>query len=327
MKDLVIIGAAAAGSAAAIYAGRNNLDFVIISKDVGGEVALSGKVGNWPGTITTTGFELAKNFREHVKTIHDQIDEGFEVTDIKQEKNYHIVTAKNSAGEEKTYETKAVIIASGIHPRRLPVPGDEKYYGKGITYCTTCDGPLFKGKTTATIGAGNSALESVLMMSRISEKVYLLTRYPDTEENSGGFPKGERILVDKVKELDNVEIIYEADTTEILGEEMVTGLKYKNKNSGEDLSAEALAKVEKQIEVDGVMIHIGMIPNSDFVKCSKKNPMGEVEVDIKCNTDCPGVFAAGDVTNVPYKQIAIAAGHGVTAAMGAIEYINRWKEE
>jgi len=317
MLDLVIIGAAAAGSAAGIYAGRNNLAFVIVTKDIGGEVALSGKVGNWPGTITTTGDELAKNFHEHLKSINIQIDEGWEITDIKQEKNYHLVIAKNSSGEEKTYQTKAVIVASGIHPRRLPVPGDEEFYGKGVTYCTTCDGPLFKDKITATIGAGNSALESVLMMSRLAKKVYLLTRYPNDEANNSGFPKGEKILIEKVKELDNVEILYQADTKEIIGENMVTGLKYL------DLKDDK----EKEIQLNGVMIHIGMIPNSNFVNCAKKDQIGEIEVDIKCATSCPGLFAAGDVTNVPYNQIAIAAGHGVTAALSAIEYINRWKEE
>lgn len=315
--DLVIIGAAAAGSAAAIYAGRNNLDFLIVSKDIGGEVALSGKVGNWPGTITTTGTELAKNFHDHVKSINIQIDDGFEVTDIKQEKNYHIVVAKNYAGEERIYETKAVIIASGIHPRRLPVAGEEKLRGMGVTYCTTCDGPLFKDKITATIGAGNSALESVLMMSRIAKKVYLITRYSDTKENNGGFPKGERILIEKVKALDNVEIIYEADTTEILGDQMVSGLKYKDIKTGE----------EKQIEVQGVMVHIGMQPNSDFAGSVTKDQMGQIEVDLKCSTNVPGIFAAGDVTNIQFKQIAIAAGHGVTAALSAISYTNRWKAE
>lgn len=316
MLDLVIIGAAAAGSAAAIYAGRNNLDFLIVSKDIGGEVALSGKVGNWPGTITTTGTELAKNFHDHIKSINIKIDEGFEVTAIKQEKNHHIVVAKNYAGEERIYETKAVIVASGIHPRHLPVPGEEKLRGMGITYCTTCDGPLFRDKITATIGAGNSALESVLMMSRIAKKVYLITRYSNTKENNGGFPKGERILIEKVKELENVEILYEADTKKILGDNMVSGLKYED----------TVTKEVKEIEVNGIMVHIGMIPNSDFVTCANKNPMGEIEVNLKCATSCPGVFAAGDVTNIPYKQIAIAAGHGVTAAMAAIEYLNRWEE-
>ncbi|HBU07309.1 MAG TPA: thioredoxin-disulfide reductase [Candidatus Magasanikbacteria bacterium] len=316
MKDLIIIGASAAGMSAAIYAGRNNLDFLIVSKDIGGEVALSGKVGNWPGTITTTGVELAKNFHDHVKSIHIQIDDGFEVTEIKQVKNYHIVMAKNYAGEERQYETKAVIIASGIHPRHLGIPGDKEFYGKGITYCTTCDGPLFKNKITATVGAGNSALESVLTMTKIAQKVYLLTRYNDDHENNGGFPKGERILIDKVKALENVEIIYNADTQEIIGDQMVTGLKYTDLNTKEN----------KQIDLNGVMIHIGMTPNSDFVNCVDKSPMGEIKVDLKCATNCPGLFAAGDVTNIPFKQIVIAAGHGVTAALSAIGYINRWKE-
>ncbi|MFZ2189451.1 MAG: FAD-dependent oxidoreductase [Candidatus Magasanikiibacteriota bacterium] len=317
MKDLIIIGASAAGMSAAIYAGRNNLDFLIVSKDIGGEVALSGKVGNWPGTITTTGTELAKNFHDHVKSINIQIDDGFEVTEIKQEKNYHIVVAKNFAGEERQYETKSVIIASGIHPRRLPVPGDDKFYGMGVTYCTTCDGPLFKNKITATVGAGNSALESVLTMTKIASKVYLLTRYSDDHENNGGFPRGERILIDKVKALDNVEIIYNADTQEIIGDQMVTGLKY----------TDLITKETKQIDLNGVMIHIGMIPNSDFVNCVEKSPMGEIAVDLKCATSCPGLFAAGDVTNIPFKQIVIASGHGVTAALSAIGYINRWKAE
>lgn len=317
MYDLVIIGASAAGSSAAIYAGRNNLNFLIVSKNIGGEVALSGKIGNWPGAITTTGTELAKNFHEHLKSINIKIDDGFEVADIKHEKNYYIVMAKNYSGEERKYETKAIIIASGIHPRRLLIPGDEKFYGKGVTYCTVCDGPLYKNKITATIGAGNSALESALMMSRIAKKIYLFTRYPNDKEHNNGFPKGEGILIEKVKALKNVEIIYNANVKEIMGDGIVTGLKY----------LDASDKQEKIIAAQGIMVHVGMSPNSDFVKCGKKNALGEIEVDIKCATDCPGVFAAGDVTNVPYKQIVIAAGQGVTAALSAIEYINKWKED
>ncbi len=189
--------------------------------------------------------------------------------------------------------------------------------GKGVTYCTVCDGPLFREKTTATIGAGNAAIESALMMSSISKKVYLITKYADTKETLGGFPRAETILVDKVKELENVEIIYSADTKEILGDGLVSGLKYTDTESGE----------EKELEVQGVMVHIGMIPNSNFVTCGKKDKAGQIEVDTRCKTNCPGIFAAGDVTDVPFKQIAIAAGHGVTAALSAIEYINLWKEE
>lgn len=312
--DLIIIGASAAGLSAAIYAARRNLHFVIITKDLGGEVALSGVVNNWPGQIETNGFKLAKDFINHVKSYNAQIDEGFEIKSIKAEKNYHIVTAADSAGKEKIYQTKTVIIASGIHPRHLNIPGEEEFRGKGVTYCTVCDGPLYKNKITATVGAGNAALESAMMMADIAKKVYLLTRYPDSKENNGGFPRGENILIDKIKSLRNIEIIYNADTKKIIGDKFVTGLKYTDKSSNQ----------EKTIEIQGVMVHIGMVPNSDFVKCGKKNKMGEIEVDIKCQTDCPGVFAAGDVTNVPYKQIVIASGHGVTAALSAIEYINKF---
>ena len=316
LLDLIIIGASAAGSAATIYAARRNLNFIIVSKDIGGEVALSGEVGNWPGIVETTGIELAKNFHKHIQSYNVKIEEGFEITSIKQEKNHHIVTAKNFLGEEKTYSTKSVIIASGIHPRNLNLPGEKELRGRGVTYCTVCDGPLFKDKITATIGAGNAAIESALMMAGIAEKVYLITKFPNTKETLGGFPKAETILVNKVKKLDNVEIIYNAETTEIIGKDNLQAFKYKDIET----------KEEKEIAVDGLMVHIGMIPNSDFVTCGTKNPIGEIEVDIKCKTTCPGVFAAGDVTNIPYKQIVIAAGQGVTAALSAIEYINKWEE-
>ncbi len=315
LYDLVIVGGAAVGSAAAIYAARRNLKFVVVAKDLGGEVALSGDVDNWPGIIHTTGIELAANFANHVKSYEAPIDQGYEVIRITQEKNYHIVTAKNDVGEEKTYKTKTVIIGSGIHPRSLNIPGEAELKGKGVTSCTVCDGPLYKGKTTATIGGGNSALESALMMAGIASKVYVITKYPNTPEKNGGFPPGENILIDKLKALTNVEIIYGAITKEILGTEAVTGIRYEDTQT----------KEVKKLAVQGVMVHIGVIPNSDFALCTKKNNLKEIEIDTLCRTSCPGVFAAGDVTNLPFKQIAIAAGHGVTAALSAIDYINRWK--
>jgi len=317
MYDLVIIGAAAAGCSAAVYAARRGLNFVVIAKDIGGEVALSGEVENWPGTIHTDGVTLAKNFHEHAKSYHVQIDLGFEVTGISPQKNHHIVHVKNEAGETRDYETKTVIIGSGIHPRMLGIPGEEALKGKGVTYCTVCDGPLFRNKITATIGAGNAALESVLMMSGIAKKVYLLTKFPNTKETQGGFPKGETILIDKVKKLPNVEIIYSANTKEIIGNPLVNSLVYEDTVTHE----------QKTIETNGVMVHIGMIPNSTFATCVKKNPLGEIDVDFTCKTNCPGIFAAGDVTTIPFKQIAIAAGQGVTAALSAIDYVNKWQEE
>ncbi len=313
LLDLVIIGAAAAGCAAAVYAARRNLNFIVVAKDIGGEVALSGEVENWPGIIHTNGYELAQNFYKHAKSYDVQFDEGFEVTEIKQETNIHIVKIKNASEETKLYRTKSVIVASGIHPRRLSILGEDKLDHKGVTYCTVCDGPLFKEKITATIGAGNAALESALMMGGIAKKVYLVTKYPENKHS--GFPKGEDILIEKIKELKNIEIIYSANTTEILGTDKVEGLKYEQDSES------------KQIDVQGVMIHIGMIPNSKFVVCTEKNPPGEIIVDAKCTTSCTGVFAAGDVTNIAYKQIGIATGQGITAALSAIDYINRWKSK
>lgn len=313
MFDLIIIGGSAAGSAAAIYAARRNLNFKIVTFDVGGEVALSGIVNNWPGIIEIQGFELAKKFNEHVKSYGVEIDNGYKVEKIISENNYHIVIAKDGAGVEKQYQTKAVIIATGIHPRVLGVPGEKEFDRKGITYCTVCDGPLFKNKITATVGSGNSALESAIMMAGIAKKVYLLSKFSDTAADNFGFPKGENILIDKLKTLPNVEIIYKASTVEILGEKTVTGLRYKTDNE------------EKTIETQGVMVHIGQIPNSQFIDTVNKNKVNEIMVDAKCQSNIPGIFAAGDVTDVAYKQIGISTGQGITAALAAIEYLNRWK--
>jgi NADH-dependent peroxiredoxin subunit F len=310
--DLVIIGAAAAGCTAAVYAARRHLNFVVLSEDIGGEVAKSGEVENWPGIIHTTGIELSQQFYKHAQSYDVDFQIGTRVESISQEGNIQIVRAKNGGGEEVVYKTKSVIIATGIHPRELGIPGELPLRGKGVTYCTVCDGPLFKGKTTATVGAGSAALESALMMSEIANKVYLITKYP--ENKKGGFPKGEDILVKKIKEKDNVEIIYEAATTAIVGASRVEGLTYTDEAGAHELN------------IDATMVHIGMIPNSDFVSCTKKNALKEIEINIKTETSCAGIFAAGDVTDIPHKQISIAAGHGATAALTAIQYLNAFEE-
>ena len=315
MLDLIIVGASAAGSNAAIYCARRKLNFKMVALDLGGEVALSGEVNNWLGILSIQGFELSQKFSEHVKSYGVDIDEGWRVESIAPVKKYYKITAKNGNNETKTYEAKAIIIATGIHPRHLEIPGEKEFYQKGVTYCTVCDGPLFKNKITATIGSGNAALESALMMTGIAQKVYLLSKFANTPETNGGFPKGENILIEKVKSLPNVEIIYEAATTTIAGDKMVNGLKYQiGKNPAQELP------------VQGVMVHVGQIPNSQFIDKVKKNKIGEIMIDEKCRASRRGIFAAGDVTDVAYKQIGIAAGQGIVAALAAIEYINRWKE-
>jgi len=314
MFDLIIIGSAAVGSSAAIYAARRKLNFKVIAKDLGGEVALSGEVANWPGILSIQGFELAQKFTEHVKSYGVEIEEGFEVKNITTENNIHTVHIENGVGEKKEYQTKAIIIGSGIHPRHLNIPGENDFMHKGVTYCTVCDGPLFKNKITATIGSGNSALESALMMKDIAEKVYVLSKFTNTKEHNFGFPPGENILIEKLQDAKNVEILYETQALEIIGDKKVTGLAYKDKSG-----------VKKNIEVAGVMVHIGMTPNSGFINLVEKNKAGEIIVDTKCRTSVPGIFAGGDVTDIPFKQIGIAAGQGIVAALSAIEYLNRWK--
>ncbi len=314
MLDLVIIGGAAVGCSSAIYAVRRKLNFRLITDNIGGEVALSGVVNNWPGIIDIEGYDLAQKFAEHVRSYGVTIEEGWTVTAITPLKNYHIVKAQKANGETIEIETKTVIIGTGIHPKRLGVTGEDKLDHKGITYCTVCDGPLYKNKVTATIGAGNSALESALMMAGISKEVYMLSKYP--EATAGGFPKGDAILVDKLKMASNVKFLYEVVTSEIVGDTRVQGLKYVDKNGA-----------TQEVPLDAVMIHIGMIPNSSFVKGTLElDPQGQIVTDTKCRTNVPGIFAAGDVTNVAYKQIGIAAGQGIVAALAAIEYINFWKE-
>ncbi len=315
MFDLIIIGGAAVGCSAAIYAARRKLNFKVITTNIGGEVALSGETNNWPGVQSIDGYDLAQTFYNHAKSYGTEFEEGWFVTEIKPVKNYHVVTAKNDAGEVHTYETKAVIVGTGIHPRRLGVPGEDRLDRKGVTYCTVCDGPLYKGKDTVTIGAGNAALESALMMAGIAKNVFVLTKYPDTPETQGGFPKGDKILIDKLKEIKNVTIIYEATTTEIVGETKTESVKYKDKTGA-----------EKSLAVQGVMVHIGMIPNSQFATNLTRNKVGEIVVNKLCHTNIPGIYAAGDVTDINHKQIVIAAGQGVTAALEAIAYINLWKE-
>ncbi|MBI4117148.1 MAG: FAD-dependent oxidoreductase [Parcubacteria group bacterium] len=301
--DLIIIGGSAAATAAGIYAARRNLKFKIISKDFGGEVATSGEIGNWPGVNHTDGIALADQFKKHLKFYKADMEEGIEVEKvIRQNDGSFRVMAKT--GE---YATKAVIIATGVHPRELNVPGEKELRNKGVSYCTVCDGPLFPGKVVATIGGGNSVLESGIMLADIAGKVYVINKNPAF--------KGDQILIDNLLKKKNVEVIYNAKAAEILGDGFVSGLKYKDQ-----------AGNEQELKVDGIFIHIGMVPNSGLTpEGVEKNNFGEIVVSKNCETGIPGLFAAGDVTDVPFKQIVIAAGQGTCALLSAVQYLNRQK--
>lgn len=320
MFDLIIIGGSAAATAAGVYAARRGLNVKIITKEFGGEVATSGEIENWPGVVHTDGLTLTEQFKAHLASNHVVPEEGIEVRMVTKQADGLFCISVNKDGPRMAmdkmedvdaeeapkcdYDAKAVIIATGVHPKRLGVPGEEEYRNKGVTYCTTCDGPLFSGKVTAVIGGGNSALESGLMLADIASKVYVL--------NKNSQFKGEQVLIDKLSAKPNVEIIYKALATEIVGEQLVTGMKYQDSTGA-----------VKELKTDGVFIHIGMVPNSGVVPDVAKNDFGEIIVNQNCETNIPGLFAAGDVTNVPFNQIVIAAGQGCIAALSAAGYLNR----
>lgn len=325
MLDLLIIGGSAAGTTAGIYGIRRGLNLKIIAKDFGGEVATSGEIGNWPGDGMTDGIVLSEKFKKHLKDYKVDMEDGIEVENItRREDGIFCVSVKKDgatgmAGQKITQENhgglacdylaKSVIVATGVHPRSLNVPGEKEFRNKGVSYCSTCDMPLFSGKTVAVIGGGNSALESALMGADIAKKIYVI--------NKNQIFKGEDVLLKKIisKSKDDVEIIYGAMTEEIMGDNFVTNLKYVD-SSGK----------EQEIRVDGVFIHIGMIPNSYMVpEGVEKNKFGEIKVNANCETNVPGLYAAGDVTDVPFKQIVIAAGQGSIAALSAVQYLNKLK--
>lgn len=307
--DLLVIGGSAAATTAGIYAARRGLKFKIISKDFGGEVATSGEIGNWPGNGTTDGIALADKFKKHLEQYKVDIEEGVEVESVKKQEDGSFLiktkdpsTSSGQGGQE--YQARTVIISTGVRPRSLDVPGEKEFRNKGVSYCTTCDGPLFGGKVVATIGGGNSALESGLMLADIASKVYVINKNPEF--------KGDKILMENLKKKQNVEIIFNAKTTEIFGNQFVAGLKYNDGNS------------EKDIKIDGAFIHIGMIPNSGIApEGTEKNQFGEITVNKNCETNILGLYAAGDVTDAPFKQIVIAAGQGCIAALSAVQYLNR----
>lgn len=304
--DFIIIGGSAAGTAATIYATRRGLNVLVIASNLGGEVATSGEIENWPGIIHTDGITLADQFRKHMESYKPTILEGPKVKSFQKKGEGQFVVVTD---DDKEYEGKAVLVATGIHPRELGVPGEKEFRLKGISYCTVCDGPLFTGKKVVTIGGGNSALESALMLADIADHVTLI--------NKNAQFKGETVLIDALAKKPNITVVYEARTTEFVGEPggFLKAVRYTDK-----------AGQAQEVAADGAFVHIGSLPNSGFVDNDvKKDEFGQIIVGMDGSTSMPGLYAAGDVTNVPHKQIIIAAGTGAAAALSAVQYINRLK--
>ncbi len=303
LYDTIIIGGGPAGAAAAVYAARKKLKTLIITENFGGQSIVSGGIENWIGEERVTGLELAEKLEQHVRA-----QEGIEV--IVSEKVVAATETSNCPFEittekGKAYRSKTLIIASGARRRRLNIPGEDTFDGKGVAFCSTCDAPFFRDQDVAVVGSGNSALETLLDLIPYAKNIYLLIRRDKL--------KGDPVAQEKVTRAPQVKIIINAEVQEILGEQTVTGLRYKDKNADEI----------KNLRVGGVFVEIGSIPNAEFVRdLVKTNEAGEIVVDHQtAETSKKGIFAAGDVTNDPFKQNNIAAGDGVRAALSAYNCI------
>lgn len=301
MLDLIIIGAGPAGITASVYAARKRMNLLVIAKDIGGQTAWSGDIENYTGYQFITGPELTAKFEEHMRKYGVELKENEEVIDIGKKDN--IVWVKTDKG---SYEAKTAIIASGKRTRELNVPGEKEFKNKGLTYCATCDAPLFAGKEVAVIGGGNSGLDATLQLMNIANHIYLINITPRLT--------GDAIMQEKINKSEKVSVLNSTQITAVIGDKMVSTIKIKKEDK------------EKTLFVQGVFVEIGLIPNAEFAKILDKNEKGEIKVDSYNKTNIPGIFAAGDVTDVPEKQIVIAAGEGSKATLGAFKYLSLMKE-
>lgn len=302
MYDLIILGAGPAGITAAIYAARKRLNSLIITKDVGGQAARSAAVKDYKGYQYITGVELAKKFEDHVQEFKIEVKESEEAVGVK--KRNGMIEVKTDKG---VYEARSLIIATGARPRTLKLPGENEFKNRGVTYCATCDAPLFVNMDVAVIGGGNSAMDATIQLMKIANKIYLI--------NKNSSFRGDEVMREKIEASDKVTIFTNANPLEILGDRLVSGIRVE------------IGGKQETLKVRGVFIEIGSISNSDFVaEPIERNQRGEIVVDNYNRTSVPGIFAAGDVTNVPQKQIVIAAGEGAKAALSANEYLSRLKQ-
>jgi len=298
--DLAIIGAGPAGITAAVYAARKKMNPLVITKDIGGQASLSGDIQNYTGYQFITGPELAIKFEEHMRKFNFEIKENEEVKKLISRKGTFLVKT-----DKDNYQAKTVIVASGKRSRELGVTGERKFRNKGLTYCATCDGPLFAGRDVAVIGGGNSALDAVLQLIKIANHIYII--------NITDSLTGDGIMREKIRVDNKVSIFNNSRVKEILGDSFVQAIKIE-----ED-------KEEKILAVQGIFVEIGLIPNSEFAPSLEKNERKEIIVNQRNETNIAGIFAAGDVTNVPEKQIIIAAGEGAKAVLSAFRYLSTRK--
>jgi alkyl hydroperoxide reductase subunit F len=301
--DVLIVGGGPAGLTAGVYCARKMLNTIIISENIGGQALESWAIENYMGYRMITGEDLMKKFEEQARTLNIRLELDRVVSITKEGSIFRAMTASDTAARAKT-----VILAQGNRPRKLGVADEEHYLGRGLSICSTCDGPLYKGKKVAVVGGGNSALQTAIEMSELAPSVDLIVR---------STIRADPVYVEKIKAKENIAVHLGSHITALRGDKFLNGITIKDEKG-----------IEQEIELDGVFIEIGWLPNSDFVSdLVKLNDRKEVIVDVNGCTSEKGIFAAGDVTNVKSKQIIIAAGDGAKAALEAYWYlISEWKE-
>lgn len=304
--EILIVGGGPAGAAAAVYAARKGIRTGIAAERFGGQVLDTMAIENFISVQETDGPHLARQLEEHVRQ--------YDVDIMNMQRASALIPATEPGGLHEirfdngaSVKAKAVILSTGARWRELNVPGELEYRNKGVAYCPHCDGPLFKGKRVAVVGGGNSGIEAAIDLAGIVEHVTVL-EFAD-------ILKADEVLQRKMRSMPNIEVITMAQTSQVLGDgQKVNGLQYLDRNSGETRS----------IELEGIFVQIGLLPNSEWLKDTvKTTAYGEIEIDAKGQTNIPGVFAAGDVTNVPYKQIIIALGEGSRSSLSAFDYLIR----
>ncbi|MBF0493506.1 MAG: FAD-dependent oxidoreductase [Candidatus Omnitrophica bacterium] len=295
--DLIIVGAGPAGIAASVYAARKKLDFLVLTGNIGGQVTWTADVENYVGFQFITGPDLVGKFEEHIQKYNVPVYEDELLDRIEKKDDTFILTTRKNV-----FSSRSVILATGKRSKELNVPGEQQFRNKGVAYCATCDGPLFYGKRVAVIGGGNSAMEAALQLLSIADKTYLLTVNNELY--------GDAILKEKIISAGRVNVITGAVVTSITGDSFVGSITYE-KNT-----------VQNSLPVDGVFVEIGLVPNTQYQSGLELNEIGEIKVNLRNETNIPGIFACGDVTDVPEKQIIIAAGEGAKAAIMAGKYLS-----
>ena len=304
--EVLVVGGGPAGAAAAIYTARKGIRTGIAAERIGGQVNDTLDIENYISVNKTEGPKFAAALESHIA--------DYDIDVMRLQRAAKLIPATEKGGlitveleNGGRLQAKSVVLSTGARWRNMNVPGEDQYRTKGVAYCPSCDGPLFKGKRVAVIGGGNSGVEAAIDLAGVVEHVTVFEFMPEL--------KADAVLQKKLTSLPNVTIIKNAQTTEVLGDgSKVTGLSYKDRSNDE----------VKQVQLEGIFVQIGLLPNTDWLKGTLElNKMGEIVIDAKGQTSVPGVFAAGDCTNVPYKQIIVAAGAGAVAGLSAFEHLIR----